>query len=249
MSSMRWRYVVITIVFSAGLALAQTGQVPDGSTEDRSQDRPQDRPKEGANGPASAADQLPPSQAPPRSDRAPSDRAGDQTGDPAEAAPTLPSAGAGDDRNFSSSRENIVDLSPPKDDLKDHPGSAAAMARSADEESADVQEFHQWNPMKALKDVEIGDYYFKRKNYRAAMDRYKEALVYKENDAVATFRLAVSQEKLQDKAGALSNYNAYLKILPHGPFADEARESIDRLGGEAPGKQESANQQATPEKR
>jgi tetratricopeptide (TPR) repeat protein len=126
------------------------------------------------------------------------------------------------------------------------------MARSADEESvqnADVQEFHQWNPMKALKDVEIGDYYFKRKNYRAAMDRYKGALFYKENDALATFRLAVSQEKLQDKAGALSNYIAYLKILPHGPFADEARESIARLGGEAPGKQETATQQATPEKR
>jgi tetratricopeptide (TPR) repeat protein len=247
MSSMRWRYVVITIVCSAGLALAQTSQAPDGSTEDRSQDRPQDRPKDAAKGPASAADQLPPSQAPPRSDRP-----GDQAGDPAEAIPTLPSAAAGDDRMFSSSRENIVDLSPPKDDLKDHPGSAAAMARSAEEESvqnSDVQEFHQWNPMKALKDVEIGDYYFKRKNYRAAMDRYKGALFYKENDAVATFRLAVSQEKLQDKAGALSNYIAYLKILPHGPFADQARESIDRLGGEAPGKQEAATQPATPEKR
>jgi tetratricopeptide (TPR) repeat protein len=253
---MRWRYVVITIVFSAGLALAESGQAPDGSTGDRSQDRPQDRPQDGpkdaAKSPASAADQLPPSQAPPRSDRARSDSAGDQGRDPAEAAPTLPSAAAGDDRNFSSSRENIVDLSPPKDDLKDHPGSATAMARSADDESvqnADVQEFHQWNPMKALKDVEIGDYYFKRKNYRAAMDRYKEALFYKENDALATFRLAVSQEKLQDKAGALSNYIAYLKILPHGPFADEARESIARLGGEAPGKQEAATQQATPEKR
>jgi tetratricopeptide (TPR) repeat protein len=103
--------------------------------------------------------------------------------------------------------------------------------------------------MKALKDVEIGDYYFKRKNYRAAMDRYKEALFYKENDAVAMFRLAVSQEKLQDKAGALSNYTAYLKILPHGPFADEARESIDRLGGEAAGKRDAVTGQAAPEKR
>ena len=150
----------------------------------------------------------------------------------------MPSAAPGDDRNFSSSRENTLDLSPPKDDLKDHPGSAAAMARAAEEESAengDVREFHQWNPMKALKDVEIGDYYFKRKNYRAAMDRYKEALFYKENDAVATFRLAVSQEKLGDKAGALSNYAAYLKILPHGPFGDEARASIERLGGEVIG--------------
>jgi len=107
--------------------------------------------------------------------------------------------------------------------------------------------------MKALKDVEIGDYYFKRKNYVAAMDRYKGALFYKENDAVATFRLAVSEEKLGDKASALTNYTGYLKILPHGPFADEARSSIERLGGvapekDAPEKKETASQQPAPEK-
>jgi tetratricopeptide (TPR) repeat protein len=241
---MRWPNVVIAIVLSAGFAGAQTGQAPDGSTDGSAQDRSQDRPKDSAKNPASAANQLPPNEAPPRSDRT-----GNQAGDQAEAAPTLPSAAASDDRNFSSSRENILDLSPPKDDLKDHPGSAAAVARSAEDENVEnggVQEFRQWNPMKALKDVEIGDYYFKRKNYRAAMDRYKEALSYKENDAVATFRLAVSQEKLRDKAGALGNYNAYLKILPHGPFADEARESIDRLEGETP---EAATEQAAPGKR
>jgi hypothetical protein len=43
----------------------------------------------------------------------------------------------------------------------------------------------------------------------------------------------VSQEKLGDKTGAVSNYTAYLKILPHGPFADEAQNSIGRLNSEA----------------
>jgi tetratricopeptide (TPR) repeat protein len=220
------RYCALIVALCAGMAFAQADGSPrhaDRTGKDQNQDS-------GAK-PASAK-QLPPSDAPPRSD-APSN----PSPDPLELLPTLPSAASGDDRNFSSSREEALDLSPPKDDLKDHPGSAAAMERAEEEENAangDVQEFHQWNPMKALKDVEIGDYYFKRKNYVAAMDRYKEALVYKENDAVATFRLAVSQEKLGDKDGALKNYAAYLKILPHGPFADEARASIGRLGGEVP---------------
>jgi len=95
-----------------------------------------------------------------------------------------------------------------------------------------VQEFHQWNPMRALKAVEIGDFYFKRKNYRAALERYKEALQYKENDAVATFRLAQCQERMGDRQSALENYAAYLKILPNGPFADQARDSIDDLKAE-----------------
>jgi tetratricopeptide (TPR) repeat protein len=235
MSFMSWRYSALTIALCGGLALVPTAKAQDGAASDRARDQSKDQSPDQSKGQGqdsgtkrfSARNQLPQSDAPPRSDAA---------GDPAETLPALPSA-TGDDRTFSSSREDVLDLSPPKDDLKDHPGSAAAMAREAEEENAangDVQEFHQWNPMRALKNVEVGDYYFKRKNYRAAMDRYKEALFYKENDAVATFRLAVSQEKLGDKTGALNNYTAYLKILPHGPFADEAQNSIGRLSSEAP---------------
>jgi tetratricopeptide (TPR) repeat protein len=83
--------------------------------------------------------------------------------------------------------------------------------------------------MKAMKDVEVGDFYFKRKNYHAALDRYKEALYYKENDAVATFRVAVCQEKMGDTEEARKYYEQYLKILPEGPFAKEAKESLERM--------------------
>jgi tetratricopeptide (TPR) repeat protein len=131
---------------------------------------------------------------------------------------------SGDHRTYSSSRDSIIDLSPPANDVKDHPES-----RDAVEEATGVQEFHKWNPMKAMKDVEVGDFYFRRKNYRAALARYQEALEYKPNDAVATFRLAQCQEKTNDLESARGNYEAYLKILPSGPFAEEAKKSIDRL--------------------
>ena len=132
----------------------------------------------------------------------------------------------------SSSRETRTDISPPKDDAKTHPNSKSAVAGMEIEDQQDasgVQEFHPWSPMKAMKDVEVGDYYFKRKNYKAALDRYKEALYYKDNDAIATFRLAVCQEKLGDKAEARKNYEQYLKILPEGPFAKDAHASLDKL--------------------
>ena len=135
----------------------------------------------------------------------------------------------------SSSHDTRIDISPPKDDAKSHPASKAAVADldvTEDPDNPDtsgVQEFHPWNPMKALKDIEVGDYYFKRKNYKAALDRYKEALYYKDNDAIANFRLAVCQEKLGDKADARKYYEQYLKILPDGPFAKDAHASLDRL--------------------
>jgi tetratricopeptide (TPR) repeat protein len=135
----------------------------------------------------------------------------------------------------SSSRDTRIDITPPKDDAKNHPASQQAVADldvSNNADTSGVQEFHPWNPMKALKDIEVGDFYFKRKNYKAARDRYKEALYYKEGDAVASFRLAVCQEKLGDKAEATKYFEQYLKILPEGPFAKDAHASLERLSAQ-----------------
>ena len=132
----------------------------------------------------------------------------------------------------SSSHDTRIDISPPKDDAKNHPGSKAAIADLDVEDNMDtsgVQEFHPWNPLKALKDIEVGDFYFKRKNYKAALERYKEALYYKDGDAVASFRLAVCQEKLGNRVEARKYFEQYLKILPEGPFAKDARGSLDRM--------------------
>ncbi len=132
----------------------------------------------------------------------------------------------------SSSRETRIDLSPPKNDAKDHPNSGPPIS-DADEEnsSGDVQEFHAWNPHKGLKDIEVGDFYFRRKNYRAALDRYEEALVWKPGDAVANFRMAQCFEKLDNPDQAIAHYQEYLKILPHGPLAAEARKALQKLQG------------------
>src|SRR6185369_11513725 len=129
---------------------------------------------------------------------------------------------------LSSSKDTRIDLTPPADDAKKHPDSGAAIMDS-ENPASDVQEFQPWDPHKAAKDIEVGDYYYKRKNYRAARERYKEALVYKPNDAIANFRLAECQEKTGKPAEAVPYYEAYLKVLPHGPLAPDAQKALDRL--------------------
>ncbi len=128
----------------------------------------------------------------------------------------------------SSSKDTRIDLSPPSDDQKNHPQSGAAVV-DAQDAASDVQEFRPWDPHKAAKDVEVGDFYFKRKNYHAALERYKEALVYKPNDALANFRLAECLEKTGNPSEALTHYQEYLKILPHGPLAPDAQKAMERL--------------------
>ena len=130
----------------------------------------------------------------------------------------------------SSSRDTQIDVSAPPNDAKDHPQSSDLLKDEAGSAGGgDTTEFHPWNPHKAAKDIEVGDYYFKRKNFTGAESRYREALLYKENDAVATYKLALCLEKLNRPDEALEQYEGYLKILPNGPEAGEAKKAIERL--------------------
>ncbi len=122
----------------------------------------------------------------------------------------------------SSSKQTQIDISPPAGDARSHPGADL-------DTGSESGEFTPWNPLKAMKDVEVGDFYFKRENYPAAISRYQEALEYKPHDAEATYKLGEALEKSGDLKGAMEDYQAYLKILPHGPYAAKAQKGIDRL--------------------
>jgi tetratricopeptide (TPR) repeat protein len=139
----------------------------------------------------------------------------------------------------SSSKDTQLDLSPPENDAKVHPQSSAAVAAAEAEtlSPGGVTELHSWDPHKAAKNVEVGDFYFKRKNYHAAEERYRDALRYKDNDAIATIRLAVCLEKLGILDDARAEYESYLRILPHGPQASEAQKALNRLKTETGSKQ------------
>lgn len=86
-----------------------------------------------------------------------------------------------------------------------------------------------WDPHKAAKDVEVGQYYLKLKNYRAALERFNHALTYKQNDAEALFGLATTQEKLDLLTLSAQNYRKYLEVLPNGPKSKEAEEGLKRV--------------------
>ncbi|HLJ89023.1 MAG TPA: tetratricopeptide repeat protein [Candidatus Angelobacter sp.] len=108
-------------------------------------------------------------------------------------------------------------------------GPAGPGAARSPSNPGDVSEFYPFDPHKSAKDVEVGEYYLKQKNYRAALDRFNEALLYKPKDAVATFRLAQTQEHMDLLNQSYQNYRNYLEILPSGPFAKEAKESLSKL--------------------
>lgn len=119
----------------------------------------------------------------------------------------------------SSSKDSQIDLS----------GASRPNLPTPSGDDADEKVFRPWDPHRAAKDVEVGEYYLKLKNYRAALERFNDALLYKPNDAEATFDLAVTQEKLDLFAKARQNYSKYLEIVPAGPRAKESQDALKRL--------------------
>ena len=154
---------------------------------------------------------------------------GTQPGPNSGKGQTPPPSARSREAGESSSRDTRIDLSPPKDDEKNHPFSSVPESDSGGDNG--VQELHAWDPHRAAKDVEVGDFYFHRKNYRAALDRYTEALQWKADDALANFRIGECQEKLHQPDEARKHYETYLKILPHGPLSEDAQKALARLKG------------------
>lgn len=151
----------------------------------------------------------------PQQQPSPQPPAADQNQQQPASAAAQDSATGGD----SSSQDSQIDL---------RGGSRARLPVPANEEIDDGG-FKPFDPHRAMKDMEVGNYYLKQKNYRAALERFNDALRYKPNDAQALYGLAYTQEKLDLLEQSRRNYSKYLEVLPHGPKAKECEEGLQRV--------------------
>jgi tetratricopeptide (TPR) repeat protein len=78
-------------------------------------------------------------------------------------------------------------------------------------------------PPAASKSVEVGNYYFRKKRYNAALSRYEEATRTDANYAPAYLGLGKTYEKIGLKQKALAAFQKYLDLLPSEKQADEAK--------------------------
>jgi len=88
-------------------------------------------------------------------------------------------------------------------------------------------------PPSPAKSVEIGNFYLKRKSYKAALSRFREAAQTNPEYAPAYLGLGKTYEKLGRRQEALDAYEKYLDLLPSDKDAEQAKEvqrALRRLG-------------------
>lgn len=95
-----------------------------------------------------------------------------------------------------------------------------------------------YTPPGPSKSVEIGNFYLKRKKYRAAVSRFEEAAQTRPDYAPAYLGLGKAYEQMGSRKQALDAYQKYLDLLPSDKDAEDAKDvqrAVKRLRGEGPG--------------
>jgi tetratricopeptide (TPR) repeat protein len=113
----------------------------------------------------------------------------------------------------------------------DAPGATPSKSTKQKKDTATQNASDQpaWDPLRAEKDLEVGQYYMKKGDLDAAIDRFQDATMAKPGYAIPFRYLAEAQEKKGLKRQAIKSYQRYLDLYPHAEDADKVRKRIDKL--------------------
>lgn len=99
-----------------------------------------------------------------------------------------------------------------------------------EEDEAFKEKEYAFNPLQASKELQVGNYYFKRGSYKAATLRFEEATKWNPGFGDAYLRWAEALEKLGEKQKAKEVYGKFLEAEPDHKRAAEVKKKIGAKG-------------------
>jgi tetratricopeptide (TPR) repeat protein len=151
---------------------------------------------------------------------------------------TLPASQAQDSQGESSS--TAPKPLPPGPPDSSRPKSSNKKPKDKDTPTTSATDQPTWDPLRAEKDLEVGQFYLKKGDLDAAIDRFQDAAAAKPGFAIPYRYLGEAQEKRGDKSEALKSYRRYLDLYPHAEDAKKIQKKIDKLWSEVGKKDKSA---------
>jgi len=104
--------------------------------------------------------------------------------------------------------------------------------KQTDTATKNAEDQPKWDPLRAEKDLEVGQYYMRIGKIDAAMDRFQDAIDAKPGYAVPFLYLGEAQEKKGMKRDAVKSYKRYLELYPHAEDKEKVQKKIDKLQAE-----------------
>ena len=98
-----------------------------------------------------------------------------------------------------------------------------------EEDIAATKQEYTFNPVRSKRDVQVGDFYLKKGDFKAAVARYREATLWNEGNAEAWLRLGEAEEKRGAPKAAKAAYQKYLDLAPEAKPAAEVKKRLEKL--------------------
>jgi tetratricopeptide (TPR) repeat protein len=124
----------------------------------------------------------------------------------------------------------------PQQESSSKPPDAAspAPAKKADKSKKDsatknAPDQPAWDPLRAEKDIEVGQHYMHKGDYDAAIDRFQDAIEAKPGYAIPFRYLGEAQEKKGLKKQAIKSYQRYLDLYPRAEDAAKIKKKLEKL--------------------
>jgi tetratricopeptide (TPR) repeat protein len=99
----------------------------------------------------------------------------------------------------------------------------------------------KWDPLRAERDMQVGQYYMHKGDVDAAIDRFLDATTAKPGYALPFRLLGEAQEKKGLKRQAIKSYTRYLDLYPKAEDKDKVQKKIDKLYKEVQKEKKSLN--------
>jgi tetratricopeptide (TPR) repeat protein len=100
---------------------------------------------------------------------------------------------------------------------------------NADNATQNAPDQPTWDPLRAEKDMQVGQYYMHKGDVDAAIDRFEDATLAKPGYALPFRYLGEAQEKRGMKKKAIKSYQRYLDLYPKAEDKDKIQKKIDKL--------------------
>ena len=116
--------------------------------------------------------------------------------------------------------------------LAQKPGESAGKPKpntATDNATKNAPDQPLWDPLRAEKDIEVGQFYMRKGDVDAAIDRFQDATLAKPGYAIPFRYLGEAQEKKGLKRDAVKSYTRYLYLYPHAEDRDKIQKRIDKL--------------------
>jgi len=111
----------------------------------------------------------------------------------------------------------------------DRPPAAEPDQPPPEEDKAKIAKQYSFNPLQSNKEIPVGEYYFKKGDFKAAAGRFREATKWNDGNAEAWLRLGDAEAKMNDIKSAREAWQKYLQLAPEAKNAAEVRKKLEKL--------------------